>query len=670
MYNLDTSTLTSANIVLGTLHAKVSSCVVPDFGSNMLLHNVGIGHEEIVLATVKHRIVNKFEPSPDTNDAILRDACMAEWVLFESKLRESAIYSREHGNSSCYRHTWWSGLTPATKKVLFKAREICHTVFRNLAIDLHDADIEFTPGETNISSGGRVSIEEKLKNILNWCVTSDAADDFIRLCYHNYSLKSAAKAHFSPLTKGQLADLAFHHNNDGYAIFKARMEEIITIVPGSVGDSVYKNRKSRRFINKEPMGNMLLQRLPSRAIREVFNSKILHLGKGSVIANPLYNPLDSGQERHRMMIADDNVSTVDWKNASDSIHRDGTRFLFPAKLNNLLERWRSPMVLISDGKYQDWYVSEKLCSMGNGFCFEILTLVLLALARTLDPHASVYGDDVIINNDHVDEFIAAAQALGFSLNTTKSFVKSDYRESCGAFYYKPVGYITSFDITRCESETDIIVCCNKLSSIIRAHPFLRDLILPTWHALTLLVPASRTGPFPSSDEARTVLNSYVWMNGYLRRHKKEAPLRKLRSKLIERYRCVLVDYQLNQVDDQRDDKFSQLNIVEIPVFIPKSIGKTPNSVKCVFKRAMYMYAGRKTKNLLRPKPTALVKEDRRGEWVSTLYFVLPNGRMISCKLLEQQLQAVIRALVIVLSSPREKDFLSWMAVVPTTNPLS
>lgn len=663
MYNLNVNTIKSANIVLETLHAKISACVVPPFGSNMLLNNSGTNNEDIVLATVKHRIVNKFEPSDTADSDILRDACMAKWVAYESTLRDNAIYSREHGNSSVYRRTWWDGLTPETKKVLFKARELCHNMFSDFSVDLHNTDVEFTPGETNVSSGGRVSIEEKLKSLSNWTVTADAADDFARLCYHNYSLKSAIKRHFRALTRQELRDLHFECNNSGFEVFKTRFDEVVTIVPGSVGDSVPKNRTTRRFINKEPMGNMLLQRLPARVIRRAFSDKFVYR-KNRRIINPLYNPLDDGQMRHKQMISFSGVSTVDWSNASDSIHRDGTKFLFPGKLNRLLEKWRSPMVLISyTDNHSEWHIPEKLCSMGNGFCFEVLTLVLLSLARVLDPHASVYGDDVIINDDAVDAFVLAAQSLGFSLNSTKSFIKSPFRESCGGFYYEPIGYITSFDFLRCETETDIITSANKISSIIISHPFLRDLMMPTWKALKLLIPTSRIGPFPPLSQRSSMLSMYLWDNGYKGLHMCDATQRRLRKKLIEHYSFVLESLHLGSDASTLNKMFHNINVIETAVFRPKAIGRTPDHVKCPFKRALYMYAGRRTKNTLRPKPSALDNAERRGDWVTNLYFVLPSGQMLSLKELERIRKETVYLFMIASWDPQFQSNLNWMALV-------
>ena len=136
-------------------------------------------------------------------------------------------------------------------------------------------------------------------------------------------------------------------------------------------------------------------------------------------------------------------------------------FFFPAKVSRKLAQYRSPMVLI-DG---DFHVPNKLSSMGNGFTFEVMTILLLAIARTLDDTARVYGDDVVIHSMVAEQFVASCFDICFRVNPKKTFIHSKFRESCGAFYHDDVGYITSFDFKWCETPSDAIISCNKLLCI-------------------------------------------------------------------------------------------------------------------------------------------------------------------------------------------------------------
>jgi hypothetical protein len=87
--------------------------------------------------------------------------------------------------------------------------------------------------------------------------------------------------------------------------------------------------------------------------------------------------------------------------------------------------------------------------MGNGYTFELETLIFWALARAVSYFSgirgeiSVYGDDVILPCDVAKRYMRIARWFGFIPNESKSFVDGYYRESCGKHYYR--GYdVTPF----------------------------------------------------------------------------------------------------------------------------------------------------------------------------------------------------------------------------------
>jgi hypothetical protein len=90
--------------------------------------------------------------------------------------------------------------------------------------------------------------------------------------------------------------------------------------------------------------------------------------------------------------------------------------------------------------------------MGSALCFPFeamvfLTVVFLGIQRSLNTTLSlkdiksfegsvrVYGDDIIVPVDHVDEVNRMLQTFGFVVNTGKSFWNGKFRESCGKEYY-------------------------------------------------------------------------------------------------------------------------------------------------------------------------------------------------------------------------------------------
>lgn len=140
------------------------------------------------------------------------------------------------------------------------------------------------------------------------------------------------------------------------------------------------------------------------------------------------------------------VATVDFSRASDTVARLLVKFLATAEWYSLLDSGRTKLIevdfdehgvqmLDDDGEpvVRSIYM-EKFSSMGNGFTFELETLIFYALARSIcEDHevVSVYGDDVILPTERAGDFIALARFCGFTINTAKTYVSGPFRESCG-----------------------------------------------------------------------------------------------------------------------------------------------------------------------------------------------------------------------------------------------
>jgi hypothetical protein len=78
------------------------------------------------------------------------------------------------------------------------------------------------------------------------------------------------------------------------------------------------------------------------------------------------------------------------------------------------------------GKLGDELVHyEKYSSMGNGFTFELESLIFWGLARAVvgnNGTVGVYGDDVVIPSKLAPEFIELCQFCGFRVNAKKTHV--------------------------------------------------------------------------------------------------------------------------------------------------------------------------------------------------------------------------------------------------------
>jgi len=137
------------------------------------------------------------------------------------------------------------------------------------------------------------------------------------------------------------------------------------------------------------------------------------------------------------------VATIDLSSASDTLATELVRELLPDKWFTALDWCRS-----KKGTYHPfgqepttfWY--EKFSSMGNGYTFELESMVFYALALSccevlrlpLDDVRS-YGDDITVPSEAVTLLGEVLTFCGFTVNTSKSYSTGVFRESCGADFF-------------------------------------------------------------------------------------------------------------------------------------------------------------------------------------------------------------------------------------------
>lgn len=146
-----------------------------------------------------------------------------------------------------------------------------------------------------------------------------------------------------------------------------------------------------------------------------------------------------GQDLHRRLAQkgsrDGSLATIDLSSASDTVSVKLVEYLLPREWFELLSALRSPFTLIK-GK---WVRLEKFSSMGNGYTFELESLIFsgLCFACGLTPRVDfhVFGDDIIIPTEAYGPVIDLLRFCGFSLNESKSFVSGPFRESCGGDFF-------------------------------------------------------------------------------------------------------------------------------------------------------------------------------------------------------------------------------------------
>lgn len=135
------------------------------------------------------------------------------------------------------------------------------------------------------------------------------------------------------------------------------------------------------------------------------------------------------------------MATIDLSSASDSIASAVVEELIPPRWWLLLDACRSRYGSHS-GTLVKW---EKFSSMGNGFTFQLESLIFYAVAYCCAEylscdvsHVSAYGDDVILPTACYDLFSEMMAFYGFRLNVKKSHYDSTFRESCGGHYYSGI----------------------------------------------------------------------------------------------------------------------------------------------------------------------------------------------------------------------------------------
>lgn len=237
-------------------------------------------------------------------------------------------------------------------------------------------------------------------------------------------------------------DVVFVTDNYGDAVavgdFKSQVCEgnRITFVP--------KNARTFRPIAIEPLLNQFLQLgtgsvLQERLKRWGINVKPRSLKPKAPVTLSLNYPDWQQADKQRQLAKLGSrhpwlVSTVDLKSASDTVSYRLVEFLLPPDWFHWLNQLRSPSGNL-DGETIHY---EKFSSMGNGYTFEIETLIFSAAVKCLteDNLWGVFGDDIACPTVIVEELLSLLNYIGFDANMSKSFFTSHpFRESCGEDYF-------------------------------------------------------------------------------------------------------------------------------------------------------------------------------------------------------------------------------------------
>lgn len=225
------------------------------------------------------------------------------------------------------------------------------------------------------------------------------------------------------------------------------------VVPGNVMFTVPKKSDIDRCACKEPDINMWLQKGLGAFIRERLRVTGINLNDQSI-----------NRSLARTGSFDGSLATLDLSSASDSVTRELVALLLPVNWFTILDSVRSRVTNINGEEHRN----EMFSSMGNGFTFELESLLFYTLARAtayfrgIKGVISVYGDDIIVPTPLYHDLVWVLKYFGFTVNSDKSWHEGPFRESCGGHYYD--GYdITPFYIKEpIKTLPELIDVANKL----------------------------------------------------------------------------------------------------------------------------------------------------------------------------------------------------------------
>jgi len=160
---------------------------------------------------------------------------------------------------------------------------------------------------------------------------------------------------------------------------------------------------------------------------------------------------------------DGSLATIDLSSASDSLTINLVMAVLPREWFLLLDSLRSPKTFIDGASH----TNEMFSSMGNGFTFELESMVFWALAQATCYHSkvfgrvSVYGDDIIVPSGVAPAFLNVLRWTGFVPNVSKTFVAGPFRESCGGHYHSGLD-VTPFYLRRpFKDVSDLMLTLNQ-----------------------------------------------------------------------------------------------------------------------------------------------------------------------------------------------------------------
>jgi hypothetical protein len=218
-------------------------------------------------------------------------------------------------------------------------------------------------------------------------------------------------------------------------------------------DTVPKNAKTDRVIAVEPTGNSFLQKGIGSYIRDRLRTVGIDLDNQ-----------ETNQELARLA-EDWRLATIDLKAASDTVSIEAVWLLLPYEWSSVMDSFRSRWAVMPD---ESRLRLNKFSSMGNGFTFELETLIFWALTKSVDEYldrrgtVAVYGDDIIVSRDIYPMLKSVLDYMGFETNVDKTFASGPFFESCGKHFFMGVDVTPAYQKEELTDASRYIQLGNRL----------------------------------------------------------------------------------------------------------------------------------------------------------------------------------------------------------------
>lgn len=228
----------------------------------------------------------------------------------------------------------------------------------------------------------------------------------------------------------------------------------VNLVVGNRITTVPKTAKTDRVIAIEPCMNMYIQKGIGAVIRSRLRRKGLELNDQRI-----------NQRLSRDGSMDGSLATVDLSSASDTISSKVVELLLPPDWYTALNLTRCHYGVELSGNVIRY---QKFSTMGNGFTFELESLIFWALCSAVvdnlslgDKRIGVYGDDLIVSVAAYESLTYTLTRFGFTQNAKKSYATGPFRESCGKHWFNGRDVSPFYIREGIEDVTRELLCVNN-----------------------------------------------------------------------------------------------------------------------------------------------------------------------------------------------------------------